>query len=106
MASRLPAFFAPDLFSSKQLARSMIDDYTNQARKPVCRFDNDLFRSDDCNDKTGILMDRCRVMVGMHQGPDSCKYPVRNEGTAAQYPSKFPVRAEGTPAQYPSKPPV
>ena len=84
----------------------MIDDYTNQARKPVCRFDNDLFRSDDCNDKTGILMDRCRVMVGMHQGPDSCKYPVRNEGTAAQYPSKFPVRAEGTPAQYPSKPPV
>ena len=84
----------------------MIDDYTNQARKPVCRFDNDLFRSDDCNDKTGILMDRCRVMVGMHQGPDSCKYPVRNEGTAAQYPSKFPVRAEGTPAQYPSNPSV
>ena len=106
MAPRLPASFAPELFSPEQLARTMVDDYNNPARQPVCRFDNDLLRSDQCNGQASIPMNRCRVVVGMHQGLDSCKPLVRAEGFPVQYPSKPFMRTQGTPAQYPSKPSV
>ena len=106
MAPRLPASFAPELFSPEQLARTMVDDYNNPARQPVCRIGNDLLWSDQCNDKASIPMNRCRVVVGMHQGLDSCKPLVRAEGFPVQYPSKPSMRTQGTPAQYPSKPSV
>jgi len=104
MAPRLPASFAPELFSPEQLARTMVDDYNNPARQPVCRIGNDLLWSDQCNDKASIPMNRCRVVVGMHQGLDSCKPLVRAEGFPVQYPSKPSMRTQGTPVQYPSKP--
>ena len=111
MASRLPAMLAPELFSTRQLDRTMYDDYNNQARKPVCRFDDDSFRPDDRKGQERIRMDGYMVMVqGQQRIPVSTQHsnrvPMRTEGFPAQYPSAVPVRTQGTPTQYPSAVPV